>query len=86
MAELLEHDSAVEQEEHGRERWMTDPGARVLLAETTSIIADRLGREDTPESEMLAAIDGVPASIVFEAADRLGVIVRRGVWKFRRRG
>jgi hypothetical protein len=49
-----------------------DPAAAVLLDETTAIIADRLGQEDTPEWEMLAVLDGVPMSIVVEAADRLG--------------
>jgi hypothetical protein len=53
-----------------------DSGVRVLLDEATAIIADRLGRQDTLESEMLAALDGVPASVVLAAADRLGVTVR----------
>jgi hypothetical protein len=65
MADLLDRDVAVEQEE----RWMTDSGASVLLAE------DRLGREDTPESEMLASLDGVPMCIILAASDALGVVV-----------
>ena len=88
MADLLEHDDAVEQvrrggEGHRRKHWM-DSGVRVLLAEATAIIADRLGRQDTPESEMLAALDGVPMSVVLAAADRLGVTVRGGVWRVRK--
>jgi hypothetical protein len=88
MADLLDHDDTVEQvhgggEGHRRKHWM-DSGVRVLLAEATAIIADRLGRQDTPESEMLAALDGVPMSIVLEAANRLGVTVRGGVWRVRK--
>jgi hypothetical protein len=30
-------------------------------------------------------LDGVPASVVFEAVDRLGVLIRFGVWRVRRR-
>ena len=86
MADLLEHDDTVERggEGHRREHWM-DSGVRALLAEVTAIIADRLGRQGTPEREMMWALDGVPASIIFEAADRLGVTIRRGVWRVRRR-
>ena len=86
MADLLEHDVAVEEQEGGgRERWMEDSGAQVLLSETIEIIADRLGREDTPELQMLAALDSVPMEIILAAADRLGVVVWRGVWRVRRR-
>jgi hypothetical protein len=82
MADLLEHDQAIdEQEGHRREM---DSGVRVLLAEVTAIIADRLGREGAPEREMMWALDGVPMAIVFEAADRLDVVVRFGVWRRRR--
>jgi hypothetical protein len=59
---------------------------QVLLDEATAIIADRLGRRGTPESEMMWALDGVPMSIILEAADRLGVTVRGGVWRVRRPG
>jgi hypothetical protein len=34
---------------------------------------------------MLAALDGVPMSVVLEAADRLGVVVWRGAWRLRQR-
>jgi hypothetical protein len=82
MADLLEHDD--EQEGHGREHEM-DSGVRVLLAEVVAIIADRLGRRDTPEREMMWLLDAVPMSIILEAADRLGVTVRGGVWRVGRR-
>ncbi|HZZ25076.1 MAG TPA: hypothetical protein VFE60_22050 [Roseiarcus sp.] len=85
MADLLEHDETVEQEGHRREHWMMDPGTRVLLAEVEGIIADRLGRRDASEREMLWALDGVPMSVVLEAADRLGITSRSGVWRVRPR-
>lgn len=76
----------VEQEGHGREHehWRDD-GVRVLLAEVEGIIVACLGRGDMPESAMWFVLDGVPESIIFEAADRLGVTVRGGVWRMRRR-
>ena len=54
MADLLEHDDTVEQvpgggEGHRRKHWM-DSGVRVLLAEVTAIIADRLGRQGHPRT------------------------------------
>ena len=80
MADLLDRIVIeVEQEERG---WKDD-ATRVFVAEIVQIIADRLARRDTPESEMLWVLDGVPMSVVFEAADRLRVVVWRGVWRRR---
>ncbi|HEY1864209.1 MAG TPA: hypothetical protein VGG77_11105 [Roseiarcus sp.] len=84
MADLLDDDT-VEQEGRRSERWVMDPGVAVLLAEVTAIIADRLGRRDTAEREMMWMLDGVPTSVILEAADRLGVTVRGGFWRMRRR-
>lgn len=85
MADLLDRIVVeVEEEERVRER-PTDSGARVLMDEVLSLIADRLGREGAPEWEMAVLLDGVPASVIFEAADRLGVVVSRGAWRVRRR-
>jgi hypothetical protein len=71
----------VEQEERG---WR-DHAARIFVDEVTRLIAVRLGRGDAPESEMMMRLDGVPACVIFEVADRLGVIVARGLWRIRRR-
>jgi hypothetical protein len=85
MADLLERDVIeVEQEGHGRES--RDDGVRVLLAEVEGLIADRLGRGEALEREMMMRLDGVPMSVIVEAADVLGVVVTRGVWRFGRRG
>ena len=81
-ADLLEQDETIER--GGRELWM-DSGLRILLDEVTALIADRLGREGAPEWEILAALDGVPTSVVLLAADRLDVTVSRGMWRRRRR-
>jgi hypothetical protein len=61
---LFERDVAKGEEQ-------VDGGLRgQLLADTTAIIADRLGREDTPESEMLTALDGVPFRLNNDRGDR----------------
>ena len=88
MADLLDRVviEVQRKEEHEREpeRQMMDPGALVLLDEVTAIIADRLGRLDTSEREMMWLLDGVPMSIILMAADQLGVTVRGAVWRIKR--
>jgi hypothetical protein len=80
-----EHDDVVEQGGHGREGWVTDSGVRVFLDEITRLIAARLGQGDAPEREMMTRLDGVPLSVVYEAADRLNVVIRNGIWRTKRR-
>jgi hypothetical protein len=80
--DLLEHDDVVEQE--GQERRWRDDAARIFVGEITRLIAARLGQGDAPEREMWFVLDGIPMCVVLEAADRLGVVVRCGVWRIRR--
>ena len=77
MADLL----TLEQDER---RWRDD-AARIFVDEIMRLIADRLGREGAPEWEMAVMLDGVPAAIVLEVTDVLGVVVQHGVWRVRRR-
>jgi hypothetical protein len=68
MADLLDDDDAIEQEGRVREPW-TDSGLAVLLRETEDIIADHLSRGDAREAEIMRSLDGVPLSVIYEAAD-----------------
>jgi hypothetical protein len=34
---------------------------------------------------MMTRLDGVPLSVVYEAADRLNVVIRNGIWRTKRR-
>jgi hypothetical protein len=82
MADLLD---CVVIEVEREERGWRDDAARIFVDEVTQLIADRLGRRDATEPEMMMRLDGVPACVIWEAADRLGVTVRGGVWRIRRR-